>query len=438
MSASRRREKQVIVVLLLVLAAALIYAFFYLVDWREREVNRGYSQAAIANPFLAAKLFLERHAINSHYSVKYTLLDGIGRSVNEDKVPALYDTLVLINARGTINGQRFANVRQWVEDGGTLITSLTNPFIGRLEYEDELFQLLDIYVEDVDEEDVDIDLTNFIDEIQDQAEKTEDTGIDEKSEQEKADQDAETFEYSDAYMCGETYVELPIASASSPLRADFAYGPYFYTDNANWVWYASSDEAEGALIASEFRLGGGRVVVLRDASIWRNSVIQCHDHAYLLWSLSNPNGDVWFLENFNAPSLLSLLIRYLPYLLLACCLFIALGVWSALTRFGPVFTPRSVARRSLSEHIHASANFLWKNSRYKVLVSDLRGAIDQLMSRRVVAYERKSTAEKLEYIVAFTQLDASQIEHAMFKKNIDTLNEFVAFVKTLKEIKERL
>lgn len=205
------------------------------------------------------------------------------------------------------------------------------------------------------------------------------------------------------------------------------------------MWLAGpSTEKEAAYVAGMFSVGGGSVTVLRNVEIWRNWNIQCHDHAYFLWSLVNKNGRVWFLENRHAPSLFSLALRHLPYTLLALCLLICMIIWSALTRFGPIFSPSTAARRSFAEHIEASANFLWKHCDRSLLLADLRAAIEQSMGRRVVGYEKKSRLEKVDLIAKLTRYEGKGLESAIYKQNIESDQEFIRLVKVLKQIKDSL
>ena len=99
-----------------------VYAYYFLFTWKEVEIHKGYSKAAIKNDFLAAQTYLDHLSIENAYTLTFPLLD---RLVTEQALRER-DTLVLINARNVIKGQRFDHLWQWVETGGTLITSINN------------------------------------------------------------------------------------------------------------------------------------------------------------------------------------------------------------------------------------------------------------------------------------------------------------------------
>ncbi len=443
---STSHQQQLIVIGFVgVIVAALLYVYFYLLEWKEEEINLGYSVEAQRNSMLAAQLFLARQDVANERVINFTLLDNVYPDPQSaDKVVAgelgELDTLVLLNARGTIHGRRFANLWRWLEGGGTLITTIENPYIGSLRREDELFQELGVALEQ-DDRAPDFSLTSIVDEMEKLSGKKDGAdagrGEAEDGQQEKP---PSTFMFSDAFACREkNFVEVVLPADVSALKVDFGHGDFFSYDHYFPEWLVTEERDGGArTLAAAFPIGAGRVVILRSAVMWHNPFIQCHDHAYFLWSLINRRGKVWFLENRDAPSLFSLLLRHLPYVFVALCLSLVLTVWSALTRFGPVFGLAEISRRSFAEHIRASATFLWQNSRYQLLVGDLRIAIEQRLADKARGYEKKSEDEKLQYIVKFTSVEAEVARIALFKADIATINEFVQIVRTLKEIKDNL
>jgi len=449
------RSKKIIVFTFAVLiVAGLVWAYYNLLDWKQKEENLGYSKEAQKNPWLAASLFLDRQSISFERKIALAILDNLGGDASDIETPGNEDTLILVNSRGVIRGPRFENLWRWVENGGTLITSYENPFIGDLLTEDDLFQALGVYVIEQSPKSITNTVKEVLEELNhpqdvddsdplhddEQAENVQDgeNNREQKIPSETSEDDSETFVFSDALACRKSVIDYPFASGED-VKAH-AQGTRFieYDDyDPQWVATRGEDEYE-QIISASFPVGEGEIVVLQSTTIWRNQFIQCHDHAYLLWSLVNLYGKVWLLENRDAPSLFALMLNYLPYAFLSFCLLLVLFVWSALTRFGPVFSSEQLSRRSFAEHIKASGTLLWKHRKYSLLIAELRASVEHIMSRRVVGFGRKSENEKLEHVAEFTRIEPELIRDALFKKEIKNLNQFIEFVKVLKKIKDAI
>src|SRR5690606_585247 len=97
-------------------------------------------------------------------------------------------------------------------------------------------------------------------------------------------------------------VDVNFSQEKDPLQIDYSGGTGFdfYGDEPE-SWSGDDDGVHLAI----FTWGDGRVIINSDNHIWNNRRIDCHDHAYALWKLINPNGKVWFLVNQEAPSLWS-------------------------------------------------------------------------------------------------------------------------------------
>lgn len=440
-----RNQQTLFVVLIIV---ALVSILFYLLEFEEVEVNLGYSKEAKKNRFLAAQLLLDRHGFDSERTIQYTLLDSLSSGVGFGEASFQVresDTIILVNARGTVNGHRFDSLWRWVNNGGNLITSLENPFVGTLA-DDDLLHALGIYViSEYEDENVS---ERYGDKFIDDAAETEDNiergVIDEEAGSEQmakngggAEPEEKTFIYSDSKICRNNPDVLSLSSES--LNIDFRSGNSFYFEeySPSWVMLENS-EYDSDYVAGSFSVGDGQVTMLRNTAIWRNPLIQCHDHAYFLLSLIERNSKVWILENRDAPSLFSLMYNYIPAALFAFLMTVVFVVWSALTRFGPLFQPQPIERRRFAEHIIASATFLWKRGEYTKLLYDLRVTIDSMMSRRVTSYEKKTVSEKVTLVEKFSHLNNRRLREALFKQEIETLDEFVEFVKILKMLKDNL
>lgn len=463
---SELQKKTLIFLVVAALVAGVFYWYRYYLEWESTEINLGYSTAAQRDQFLAARLFLASQSVPTQRSIQLSKLDRL--SFDRDQLPldaaiGPQDTIVLINGRGIINGRRYEKLWRWVERGGRLVVSLENPFVGRLEYEDDLLHELGIFIEQGERESEIPSIAESLERLPDvirESSRTDEPNVDAAPESEQdsernselnsdehdsvADENdivkTAEFEFVDVDVCAEepnTTTTLP--ATGDAVMLDFSYGHSFFLESYNPMWTASRwvDGSEQNVAAS-FAIGDGEITLLSQFEIWRNQQIQCHDHAYLLWHSVNPAGTVWFLENRDAPSLVAQLMRYLPYGGLALVLTIMLAVWSWMTRFGPIFASAAIERRSFAEHILANATFMWRHGRYLSLINPLRRSVEKKMAQKIVGFEQKSQHEKIELISKQTHVRPEYVQPAMFNNAVETLNEFIEFVRTLKEIKDNI
>ncbi len=499
---SSNRKIALIVALLLTIIGGLGYWWYTTLVWEEKEIDLGFSKEALQNNFLAAEIFLRKHGIQATTVKKLSLLDShrwrnieLGRN----------DTLVLINANKTLDDARYDSLYEWVENGGTLITSTQNPFIGTHTSEEDLL-LSDFGITPAEDEIKRVkDLLDTIadgledGETQDD-ESTSDESADAKSAGEesvnkesaneeltqKTQQDTSPDESTDKdtsnnvkkekadkpenyYRCSmnEHPTEVYFADESKPLRFDFSHEEAFTYRNSDSANEDSIAE-EPDVIASEddekspedaerneeninvdntastsqkehllfFEIGAGSITITSDNFIWSNRRIDCHDHAYALWSLVNPNGRVWFLVNQDAPSLAAIIWAQAKYAVLAGVLALVFWLWTSSTRFGPIFVVPQQGRRSLAEHIYASAMLLWRKQQHPQLLTLLRAEIQERLIQQMLPPE--NVQQQIEFLTSLTGLTQAEIQYALFTNNLTHPQEFTRAIAHLQIIRKYL
>lgn len=140
-------------------------------------------------------------------------------------------------------------------------------------------------------------------------------------------------------------------------------------------------------------LGQGRVTVITDSDLWKTTDIGKHDNAWLLWYL-NQGTAVTFLFNSDVDNLLTLLLRYFPQAAVALIALVALALWQAGMRQGPIQAPAPKARRQLQEHLKASADFLLRRSSQGSLLHALQRDIQRAARRRHPGFEHLDNTEQ--------------------------------------------
>lgn len=505
-----------IITVLTAIVGGLGYWWYTKLVWEEKEIDLGYSKEALQNEFLAAEIFLRKHGIQATTVKNLSLLTNhrwrnleLGRD----------DTLVLINANKTLDEDRYDSLYEWVENGGTLITSTQNPFIGTHTKEEDLLlsdfgitpaeeytndekDLLDAIADELDD---DLDNEKGDKSGDDEKEKNEAASADEeknvaegkpKSTDEKPTKDVKKEEPKkpeNYYRCnmGEQPTEINFADETKPLHFDFSHEkPFTYqpdsSDDESTDESATNDEIiddedsknenpetesvkdesidedtivktndsedteatlddESTATGSEnskeahllfFEIGDGSVTITSDNYIWTNRRIDCHDHAYALWSLVNPNGRVWFLVNQDAPSLAAIIWEQAKYAVLAGLLALVFWLWASGSRFGPVFTVPQEGRRSLAEHIYASAMLLWRKQQHPQLLALLRAEIMEQLAQQMLPSE--NAQQQIEYLHSLTGLIPADIQHALFTSNLSHPQEFTRAIAHLQIIRKYL
>ncbi|HEY0894790.1 MAG TPA: DUF4350 domain-containing protein, partial [Cellvibrio sp.] len=485
-----RLQRGLIIGALAAVLAGLGYWWYTTLEWEETEIDLGYSKEARQNDFLAAEIFLRKQGVQATTVKNLSLLDK--HSWRNLKLGA-QDTIVIINGYKTFTQERYDSIYEWVEAGGTLITSTQNPFIGTHTSEEDL--LLNDFNIELEPEEADADTRDLLEKLADGFDEESDESADENSDTEKTDDKQDTSleksptdnteektlaeKSSDKktskkngkakkdekpenyYRCSmnETPTAIEFADEEKPLNFDFSrrsqfiYYDYIAHDDAKEDTksgetptdqdLAVGDAQETESVAEEetdaeedyhydekrehllyFDIGEGSVTITSDNTIWANQRIDCHDHAYGLWRLVNPDGRVWFLINQDAPSLASILWRNASYGVIAGMIALVLWLWALSVRFGPVLVIEQSGRRSLAEHIYASAMLLWRKQQHPQLLNILRKEILERLDEQHPNLDQASGEQRLEFLHQLTGIAQADIKQALFADGLHHPQEF--------------
>lgn len=471
------------------LVTALIglgYWWYTTLVWEEKEIDLGYSKEARQNDFLAAEIFLRKQGVQATTVKNLSLLDK--HSWRNLKLGA-QDTLVIINGNKTLTQARYDALYEWVENGGTLITSTQNPFIGTHTSEEDL--LLNDFNIELPPEEKDTDAGSLLEKLADSFDEEDSNDSDEEPSEARTDnQDAIETSTADSsaknteskkasndknqqdekngqnkkkaktdekpenyYRCALKEQPTPITfvGEEQPLNFDFSHNPEFIyydyvaqdsTDDEN---AESDDESEEDYHYDKsqehllyFDIGEGSVTITSDNHIWSNQRIDCHDHAYGLWRLINPEGRVWFLINQDAPSLASILWRNASYGVSAGIIALILWLWANSVRFGPVLVVEHSGRRSLAEHIYASAMLLWRKQQHPQLLNLLRKDIFDRLDEQHPHLNQPSGDQRMEFLHQITGIAQTDIKQALFADGLHHPQEFAAAIAHLQTIRKQL
>jgi len=226
---------------------------------------------------------------------------------------------------------------------------------------------------------------------------------------------------------------LYVQNESDP--AYMSFDPAFHLDDPQdhaQSWANSAD----ATHLLQMVYGEGLITVLTDADLWKTRAIGKYDNAWLLWYLSQDSA-VTMLLRTEHDDLFALLWKYFPQALLALALCLGAGLWHAGMRQGPLQPTPSQARRQLSEHLRASADFLLRRRGQHRLLRALQQDILRRARQRHPGFEMLPVAEQWQALGRMTRQPTSDVGQALRPRLEERLSstEFtrqVAYLQTLR------
>lgn len=369
----------------------------------EKTLKLGPAPEVDVDPYLAAEYFLRERQI------AVSRADGLAVL---RQLPAPGQTLMLLSSREDMTPRQARQVLEWTAKGGHLV------FVAESLWDEEQGKSDDLLLDSLG---IQQHLTEDLDEAADDA-ADEQTDASEAEGSDAAELDEERSE--DEENLGETvaaqveaedddrYPELTklyLENEEAPAYVDFDTDFHLYDAKNRAHAWANSGTATHML---QLYHGDGLVTVLTDAWLWQNDSIDAYDNAWLLWYLSQ-DSSVTLLYSKVRDSLLSQLFEHYPAALTALALLIALLLWHAGLRHGPLQGPPSHARRQLEEHLRGSADFLLRRTSQQHLLHSLQRDIQRRARHRHPGFERLAVADQWQVLGRLTRIPTSAISQAM-------------------------
>lgn len=267
-----------------------------------------------------------------------------------------------------------------------------------------------------------------------------------------------------SYRVPDTHVYLEEGGAFANHNSE--QEPYkLATRTTNYLELASESQIphatayfEERLLYAQYQLGSGNIIFGADWSIWDNYAIACADHAYYLANLAKGANKVWFIQNFDAPSLWRLMWSKAYLFAIAASLALFFYLWFLFVRFGPIREINTRQHRNFSEHLKASGYLAWRSKHSSLLVFDLYRDVLARMQRHAPGFIQLDTTEKVNELHRHTQIPIKDLDRLVVyvetHRSMDDVNsdktriqevsnqlkpqEFIQFVSILKDIKARL
>lgn len=358
--------------LLVGLAAWGGYWFLANHERHTREIRAELSPEARRNPYLAAERFLSR------LGVACESVSGRDRLLQPPKEPGL---LLVNNLGPSLPPEREKELLTWIRQGGHLVV------IPRHGWDEELETSGNHLLDELGVRLLVVELTEDEEEI---------TGI------------AGGGELNSEEVVPVT-IEMPGLQQS--VEIDFNRNRIL-VDRAGRADWGGAGEELGYLL--QFKLGQGLLTVLSDDRFFTNDAIGRWDHALFLAQLAQGHEHAWLLYSSKMPSLVRLLWRHAPQLLLCCLVLLVLFVWRLGLRAGPLLGCTSTSRRSLMEHLDAAAGYAWRTDRARRMCAASQQALEQTWRRRHLALDRMDRKARCDWIAGRIGLTPGEVETALY------------------------
>ena len=347
--------------LVCLLAAAGFYAWSKATPYDE-VIDRGPSPEAQANPYLAAEHFLRKQGLPVDHAF------GLDRLAD---LPSEHHSLLLLTERSNMSPRQVEQLLDWTRSGGHLLV------VAEALWDEETGKSGDLLLDRLQIRQV----------------------LSDEPEEPAPARKEKTPDLTRLYIDNET--------APAYFGFDTAFN---LTDPKHLAQFSANSARSSHLM--QLDLGQGRVTVITDSDLWKTANIGKHDNAWLLWYLTQGTA-VTLLANGDVDDLFSLLLRYFPQALVALTALIALALWHAGMRQGPIQAPAPKARRQLQEHLKASADFLLRRNGQRTLVQALQRDILRAARRRHPGFEHLNDAQQWQVLEHLTHQPSHVISQAL-------------------------
>ena len=368
-------------------------------------VDQGPAPEVRANPYLAAETFLRQRGVSVNITQTLnTLPDTQGRA----------QTLMLLASREKMTPAEVTRLLNWARAGGRLL------LVAEQLWDEEKGRSGDLLLDR-------LQIRQFMTrDVREQDRRRE-------REQIKPVIPLSTPELKTPESLWPELTRLYVQNDADP--AYMSFDPAFHLDDPqdNAQSWANSADATHLL---QMAYGKGLITILTDADLWKTRAIGQYDNAWLLWYLSQDSA-VTLLLHPDHDDLFGLLWKYFPQALLVLAACIGAGLWRSGMRQGALLPEPSRARRQLSEHLRASADFILRRKGQHALLRALQQDILRRARQRHPGFEALPVTEQWQWLARLTRQPVSSVGQALRPRLDERLSspEFtrqVAYLQTLR------
>lgn len=352
-------------------------------------------------PFFAAGKLLELNQKEVLHARDLKLLDQASLHT--------IDSIIIAAQPGHLSTQRFVKLKQWIEDGGHLIYWVNK------QGKQNADPILDLLSTELIEDEI----------------AMEDKKVEKLF---KIGQDVMP-ELSELLKTQREPVTLTFNSPNTDIKVAF---------DPAWYMYDYSEQAEtfsedGIDHLLQYQWGKGKISLVSDMQYWLNPNIAQHDHAYFLQVLIADAQNIHFLYAASHESVLNKLNKLAKPALYGLLLLVFVLIWRAIPRLGPVITLNLHQRRTLDEHINASAKLRWHQGQQQQWLDNLLQEIHKTANLRNPTFLTMNKEQQLDWLSHISELPVEAIE-PLYKDDVSQLSEaeFLQLMHNLQILQAKL
>ena len=179
-------------------------------------------------------------------------------------------------------------------------------------------------------------------------------------------------------------------------------------------------QQHGQCVASR-RYGEGRLTILCASSMFANRRLGDADHPRLLWELASQDSAarrdntgsapaVWLVSGLEYETFFAWLWERVPYGLVGTVLLLLTWLVMAVQRFGHIIDVEVKGRRSIAEHVEASARFQWRQGAGDILLDPLRAEVRRRAARHHPRFRHLNPEERRAALRAVLGADGDEVD----------------------------
>ena len=430
----RRIVSAKVLVPVILLVAVPLGIFWFLQNFEKKpiEVHRGISPAALKNPLLAAKRYLQA---TGKEAVSREDLDFF------KVLPSPEDAIVIRHLTRGLSKTTNDRIMNWVEAGGQLL--IPGSLSGNSPGQDDLLARLGVQLQKTGE-DSDCGCPNEADTPeQNQNAHGNDPQTDSIEEVLPAlpSDSIITLQF-DTFPVRLRYNDYSLLEDQGK-KADFRINgshQLIYPDDSGTAQpdgeSAVKEEADWLL---EYTIGKGKITILSDMSVFFNDSIGDYDHAFLLSWLLRERPRVWLLYAANARPLPAILWNRLPLFWISLLVLLILVIWRMQQQSGTLLCPDRQAQRNLLAHLDGSGQYGWRLDSSAAMIEDNRRALLAAWTKRKLGRNPAGDSRGFDLVALAdrTGITVEELDAAMTLK-VNSEQDLIRTSRAMQRVQTRL
>ncbi|MEM7358889.1 MAG: DUF4350 domain-containing protein [Pseudomonadota bacterium] len=435
-------KRLMIPLFLLALIGLVYYSYNRWFEEYEYTVHTGASQAALRNPYLAAQRFLQHE--NTRLEVVTGAPDFANIPDNANVFLSEVDNIIITESH--VNA-----ALDWLNRGGTILAGVGVEPQGYASLVARLGVEVDTYYEGFDDEFANENLVDEEGAPLDAADRMREINrrIKEQNEAD-AERADDTAEEADGIPTSEDhqheYFLMQLQEVDEGAQVAVVDNIKLYHES----WWEDAEDShpytptgwsqdEHGVRLVQFDVGEGRITLFSSANYWTNDRIGIADHAFLLRYFIHDGQPIYFYADFVSSSLLQLMRKYMPELILITLLLTMLWLWNRAVRVTAIRGESESRTAPFEQHLIAASQYLENREDYQSLLAPLYQDIETQMRKRNLRFKRLSESQQVNELYEHTQVSKDVIQQFLLtKKNPITAEQFEFALRAGRSIRNQL